>query len=524
MIARLATLAAIALLLVAPLALRPRLPDAEGAATLIIVSPHDAQTRDEYGRAFAEWAARELKTQVRIDWRTPGGTNVIKRTVTSSVRLALHELHPDWNDDQLNAAVDPKLDPKADEKLRAARAAFLASEVGCGMDLWWGGGPLPHREAADAGYTADTGLIRDQPDWFTDEVIPATITGERIYDPGGRWFATCFSAFGVCANPDRLALLADPRQPTTWDDLGDPRFLGGVSVVDPTKSGASQSALMMLIQQRMATRVAEGGDQKAALARGWDDSFVLIKRIVGNCRAITDGASYAVREVAHGDAVAAMALDFQARAESAYSAEQSGGKPRLVFTLPVGGTSISPDPISLLRGAPHRDLAVAFIRFVLSPEGQRIYSYRRGEPGGPQRWELYRMPVRKDVYSELDRAHMTDPTLDPYAVGSAFTFHPEWTGKWFNLIGTVTRAVALDPRDELERAWRAIVAAGGPERVPEAWKEFCWLPFAYGEGPDIAQRIGKDPVAALMQTREWTVEAQRHYREAERLARQASAP
>jgi ABC-type Fe3+ transport system substrate-binding protein len=517
------TLAALALLLVAPLALRPKASQQQQQDVLIIISPHDSYTRLEFGRAFAEWAERERHIGVSIDWRTPGGTNVIRKTISSAVRLGLSDLHPEWKDEQLNAAVDPKLDKpdaKVSEAARAARTAYLASDVGCGIDLWWGGGPQPHRECADAGYSADAGLVHELPDWFNDDVIPATITGDRVYDAGGRWYATCYSAFGIAASADRLALLPDQTQPIQWADLGDPRFFAGLTIVDPTKSGASQSALEMLIQQRMAERVAKDGAGTTSIAHGWEDGFTLIKRIAGNCRGVTDGASVAIREVAHGDAIASMALDFQARVEAAYALEQSRGTPRVRFALPVGGTSISPDPISLLRGAPHRALAVDFIRFVLSREGQRLYSYRIGEPGGPQRWELNRMPIRKDVYTAEDRTHMTAPDLDPYAVAGTFIFHREWTGPGFPLIATMTRAVVLDPREELVEAWRAIIAAGGPERVPEAWSEFTWLPVHHAEVSAAVTRL-KDPIAALVETRRWTVEAQRHYREAERLARAA---
>jgi spermidine/putrescine-binding protein len=238
---------------------------------------------------------------------------------------------------------------------------------------------------------------------------------------------------------------------------------------------------------------------------------------------VTDGASLAVREVAHGDAVAAMALDFQARAEAAYSLRQSRTTARLRYAMPVGGTSISPDPISLMRGAKNRSLAVDFIRFVLSREGQRLYSYRIGEPGGPLKSELYRMPVRKDVYTAEDRPHMTDPELDPYAVAGTFVFHRQWTAPGYALIASMTRAVVLDPREELVAAWRAIIDAGGPERVPEAWAQFTWLPVPYASAADTVAKLGKDPIAMLTTTRAWTVEAQRRYRAAERLARAAIA-
>ncbi len=501
--------------------MRPHPPAAAHAERLVIISPHGESTRFEFGRAFGVWAQRELDTTVDIDWRTPGGTRDIQRLLEDRYKTFFSEAHPEFTGDVLSAFADPKIDAadstaSADKK--AARAAFLASDTATDMDLWWGGGEFPHREFAQKGITVDAGLLQQEPGWFTDEVIPRTLSGETIYDPKGRYYGTCLSTFGICSSPDRLALLSPSDIPRAWSDLGDARFFGQVTMVDPTRSAAIVSALERLIQQHMAAAVGDGKGDPETLSRGWSDAFVLIKRIAGNARALSDGASKAVRDVVRGDATVAMCIDFHARAEAAYSIAQTAGTSRISFVAPIGGTSISADPISLLRGAPHRKLAVAFIRFALSPEGQRLWSYRIGEPGGPQKYELYRMPVRKDVYTGTDRAHMSDAGMDPFTVAASFTYHAGWTAPLYGLIGPLTKAVILDPREELIAAWRAILDAGGPEAVPEAWREFCWMPITYGEAKSTLAEISKDSAAMLPITRRWTVEATAHYRAARRLA------
>jgi iron(III) transport system substrate-binding protein len=256
-----------------------------------------------------------------------------------------------------------------------------------------------------------------------------------------------------------------------------------------------------------------------ALAQGWRAGMVLIKKIGGNTRDLSDGASFAVREVVRGDVTAAMAIDFQARCEEEYAYTLSG-QHRLVFTAPVGGTSVSADPISLLRGSPHREMAVAFMHFVLSPEGQRLLDRRIGTPGGPEHTALRRMPVRKDCYTAADRQLMSDPDADPFAVAASFTYHPAWTAPYYTLLSRVIRAVVMDPRPELTRAWRAILDAGGPERVPRAWEEFCWIPFTYAEAPAMEKILDQNDVGeTLPLQRTWTVQAQEHYRRCETLAR-----
>jgi hypothetical protein len=75
----------------------------------------------------------------------------------------------------------------------------------------------------------------------------------------------------------------------------------------------------------------------------------------------------------------------------------------------------------------------------------------------------------------------------------------------------------IDPREELEVAWAAIHAAGGPQRVPEAWREFTWLPYEHHDAQMVKARLAADRITTV---REWTVAAQAHYRAAARLAQE----
>mgnify|MGYP000700244202 CR=1 FL=1 len=528
---RLAALLAPLLLAVLPIALRPEPPPvAADSQRLVIITPHVAETRFEFGRAFQAWAARELHIAVEIDWRTPGGTAEIISLLDTKFQGALARQHPQFLSQHLRAFNDAALDAETAGSVeeRAVRAAFLASSAPADdLDLMWGGGEFKHREMAAKGYLVDAGLLQAEPDWFSGAVMPETLSGETLWDAQGRYYGTCLSSFGICYSPDRLAELLDPTPPTSWASLGEPRFLGATIMSDPTKSGAVVASLERLIQERMATAVAAGGgDEKEALAVGWQQGLTLIKRIVGNASWVLDGASVAVRNVARGEACVGVCIDFNGRAEAEWT-ERCGGRPRLVYVSPAGGTSVSADPIALLRGAPNRQLAVAFMRFVLSREGQRLYNYRVGEPGGPVRYALRRLPIRRDVYSDADRARMSDPGEDPYVLAESFTYRGAWTGPYHKLLAWLVKALILDPRDELTEAWRAIIAAGGPERVPEAYAAFAALPFGYGEararGKELFAlkdgRTNAEQVAALALLRSWTEQAQAQYRLAATLAR-----
>ena len=108
------------------------------------------------------------------------------------------------------------------------------------------------------------------------------------------------------------------------------------------------------------------------------------------------------------------------------------------------------------------------------------------------------------------------------AAGADFEYRGRLTGPYYSLLRQVIKALMLDPHEEMSSAWRAVIAAGGPEKVPEAMKKFNELPFSYEEAGKMAKalQIGKEnsasEVAALM--REWSRRASENYREAERLA------
>lgn len=525
---RVLVFAALIAVIVAPLLLRPAVVDEGDAArgrTVVIITPHNETIRREFARGFARWSRRELGEEIAVEWRSPGGTSEIVRFLYAQflAGFARYAADHDLAPAALRAALQGP-PAQAEDDLRAAaaraRALWLGSDVdAAGIDLIFGGGQYDLHNLARAGCLVDAGLIADLSELFATGVIPQRMAGETIYDPEGRYYGACLSSFGICANPDRLrdAGLALPRQ---WSDLGRPELFGGLALADPTKSGSVTRCFELIIQTCMHQAVAEqGADGPAALDAGWRDGLTLIKRMAGNARSVSDGASEIPRNVARGDAVAGVCIDFYGRTEAEWSAWRSGGRERLVYVSPVGGTSISADPIGLLRGAPHRADAIAFIRYVLSVEGQQLWNYRVGSPGGPQRYALRRWPVRRDLYAPEHRRHFSDPDENPFTIAAAFDYRGAWTGPYFNLIRHTIRAVILDPRPELREAWATIIAAGGPAAVPEAMAAFAWLPFDHRDADAAKAIYAAAPERRLELRREWTRAAQRAYRRAVALAR-----
>ncbi len=95
-------------------------------------------------------------------------------------------------------------------------------------------------------------------------------------------------------------------------------------------------------------------------------------------------------DVADGDAAVGMSIDFYGRFQAESARDPRTGQERMHYFNPPGGTSIGVDPIGLLRGAPHRELALAFMEYVMSVEGQKLWDFKVGAPGGPQKYALRR--------------------------------------------------------------------------------------------------------------------------------------
>jgi ABC-type Fe3+ transport system substrate-binding protein len=518
----------LAVLLAIPVLLRPgakQTGSGLGGAgdRVVIITPHSETIRYELGRAFREHYRKRFGREVVVEWRTPGGTSDIVRFIADRYESAFKQIWTAipgkvWSRDIATRFCDPRTVPGSHvaPDAIAARQAFLASDAGIGLDLFFGGGQYDHHRQAEKGYAVDAGIQRLHPDWFSDGVIPQQFSGEIFYDPAGRYYGVCLSSFGLCWNRQRLAELADASDPTGWESLGESRFFGQLVIADPTKSGSVNKCYELMVQQQMAKALATGIE----LERGWANGMNLVKRIAANSRTVTDSASKVSHETASGVSTAGICIDFYGRSEAEWSDFQSGGAQRIQFMSPTNGTSVSADPVQLLRGAPNRAIAIAFIEFILSVEGQKLWNYRVGTPGGPVQYALRRLPIRKDLYGPAHSRYMSDAGVNLYESCAGFTYHPEWTAPYFNLLRVVIKCTALDTLPELRLAWKEIIRAGGPAAVPRAMARFNALPFGYRDLEACRQALAGPSARAVLKTqREWSESARQAYRDAAELAR-----
>jgi len=532
-----AILAAMTAIIGLPYLLRPaeEKPPAD-ALVLVVISPHNEAIRYEFEQGFRRWHLERFGRPVVIDWRIIGGTSEIARYIDSEFTAAFkrywtQQMRQQWSDAIASGFKNYRIDRtpgKAAPEVLKARRAFLNSDVGIGIDVFFGGGWYEHHRMARAGYLVDAGIRQRHPEWFTDDIIPQSIGGEIYYDPQGRYYGACLSTFGICYNTDVLKRLGIERHPRQWSDLADPRYFRQIALADPTKSGSITKAFEMLIQQQMHLEVARrraassqwnGRLEREAVSAGFARAMRLIQRIGANARYFSDGATGVVRDVADGNAAAGMCIDFYGRFESE-AVRRPDGTSRLHFVTPEGGSSVSADPIAMFRGAPHAELASRFIEFVLSVDGQKLWNYRVGTPGGPKKYNLRRLPIRKDMYTPQHLQYMADPHERPYELAAKMNYRADWTARLFGFIRLFVRAMVIDTHHELQEAWQQIIAAGGPEAVPEAMQQLGKLPVTYEQALKISL---SDPLTAVRLTRRWAVNFAKQYRLAAQIARAARA-
>lgn len=447
--------------------------------TLVIITPHNEAIRHEYGRAFRAWYFARTGRQVTIDWRVIGGTSEIARFLEGEYTASFfnhwtNQLGKPWSNEVQTAFANHRLPSDASPLAREARATFLASEVSCRIDLFFGGGTYDFIRQAQAGRLVDSGVMKRHPEWFTESVIPQTFAGEEYWDREGRWAGTVLSAYGIVFNRDSLKRLGFPGVPAQWDDLKDPRLRSEVALADPTKSGSIAKAFENVIQQKMQRRqamlppAAPGLDRTAleqqAVADGWNDGLQLLQLIGANSRYFTDTSQKPPIDVAAGNCAAGMCIDFYGRQQEE-AVRRRDHSDRIGYISPVGGTVSSVDPIAVLRGAPHRAVAEAFVDFALSIEGQKLWNFRPGTAGGPERFALRRLPVRRDFYTQAEwKSLRSDPDDAPFDSQDQLIYHAAWTSGLFREMSFVIRVMCLDTHQELAAAWRAILAAPEPAR------------------------------------------------------------
>ncbi|MCQ2396343.1 MAG: ABC transporter substrate-binding protein [Lentisphaeria bacterium] len=502
---------------------------------LVVVTANNEALRHETELAFREYhKKRNGGEEVSIDWRTIGGTSEIVRFIQSAFAAnARHawemEGRGGW-DDAVGAVVfDGKL-PAEEGVARDAWKWFRESDIGIDMDVMLGGGQYDHDGLRRSGFTVPTGVRSRHKEWFEGEnpIMSSGGGGEKWYDPDDCYYAVCFSTFGIVYNRDRLAqagFSADEIEHfgEHWRDLADPRLYGAIGIADPSQSGSITKCFEMLIQREMQDVIGamHPGEEIASvkptqdeLNEAWCSAMLLLKQLGGNAAYLTFSASKVPVDAATGQIAAGMCIDFYGRSQVEWEKSQVG-RETISYRTPAAASTVSADPVSILRGARDRELAEEFVDFLLSREAQTLWGKQAGAQEGPKDYTLYRLPVRRDMYEGTALENTVFGDERPFELASSFTYRGDWTGALFSAIRVLVKTMLIECGPELRDAWGSIIARGGMDALsPEERAAFAALPFSHAEAREATRLLGTPEEQALVR-RHWI----EFFRENYRLAR-----
>lgn len=364
------------------------------------------------------------------------------------------------------------------EALRFLRSEFKNKPAGAGIDIFFGGGLDPYLALKEAKllapYVVPQGLL---------EKIPPRLGGVPLYDPDHAWYGATLSGFGIIYNKAVLKLIDLPVV-TTWEGLASPELFSWVGSSDPRKSGSVHMAYEIILQ-----------------AYGWKKGWDIITGLAANVRNFTGAASQVPKDVAIGEVAYGLAIDFYAWAQV-----DETGADKIGFVMPDNLTIINPDCLAILKGAPNREAAEAFVRFVMSEEGQKLWILAKGAPEGPERFQLNRFSVLPSLYDL--RPEITAVKLNPFAWRSDFVFDAKMGADRWAIVNDLIGALVIDQKDLLNQAWRAASAGGFTE---DERQRLAAMPVTEAEALELARTRWQDAAFRNQKLNEWTLFARAKY-------------
>lgn len=183
---------------------------------------------------------------------------------------------------------------------------------------------------------------------------------EGMRDPDGRWFAVHYGTLGFFVNVDALG---GAEVPQCFADLTNPEYRGMVGYLDPSSAFVGYAGAV-------AVNNAFGGD-----LNNFDPAINYFNELAENSPIVPRQTSYA--RVVSGEIPILFDYDF-----NAYRAryEEDGN---FEFVLPCEGSLRVPYVMSLVNNGPNPELGQRVLDFILSDEGQAIWTNAYLQPARP---------------------------------------------------------------------------------------------------------------------------------------------
>jgi len=155
---------------------------------------------------------------------------------------------------------------------------------------------------------------------------------------------------------------------------------------------------------------------------------------------------------------------------------------------------------------------------VMSPEGQKLWNWKAGAPGGPRHRALRRLPILPALYAPEFQPLRTDPDVNPYELARTFIYHEQWTSPLFRQIAFVFRVMCIDPQDELDDAWAALQTAHFPADAMKTFEDVSAVDYAAATGR-LRDALAGDKIREVQIARELSDHFREQYARAAAAAR-----
>lgn len=216
-------------------------------------------------------------------------------------------------------------------------------------DIFWGGESALFEKLVEQKLLQKVGIGREA--W---DSIPASIGKPKpvpLKDKDGYWVGTALEPYGLVYHPRRLQRLGVP-EPKDWEDLLHPKLRGEVAQCAPTRSSSSNATYEVMLSML--------GEEK-----GW----AWLKRLAANTGHFTARSRDVPSVVAKGEYAAGFAVP----SYMAFEERLAGFD--IKFVAPKNAF-VTPEPMAILAGARHPQAARAFIEFLLTERGQKVFMER----------------------------------------------------------------------------------------------------------------------------------------------------
>jgi ABC-type Fe3+ transport system substrate-binding protein len=361
----------------------------------------------------------------------------------------------------------------ASDILRFIRSEFKNKPAGIGIDLFFGGGIEPYDELKREGLSFPYHL----PDSLL-QAIPPDINGIPLYDQDFHWYAATMAGFGIMYNKLVLQRLGLP-EPATWEDLMRPEVYSWIGSADPRKSGSIHATFEIILQ-----------------GYGWERGWQVIVALGANTRSFTAYGAQTPKNVAQGEVAYGLTMD-----SFAWAQVQAYGEAMIGFVMPSDLTIITGDGICLLKGGPNLAVAREFMNFMFSKTGQKIWILKKGEPDGPQQFDLVKFSVLPALYPEINGR--TAVQMNPFMWKSNFIYNASKGAIRWGIVNDLIGTFVIEPHRDLRKAWQKAIKAGNTDSVLEYLAQ---IPISEIEAENISRgNQWRDPVYRNEKLNQWAI-------------------